>query len=228
MTQKNEATSVVIPLKAKIANFLQKNRNILILSILAVAILLASLGIWGAINSNNAVEYAKKVEKLQQDFSDLQSESDEVKKKTLTLQFEKEINDVIAQSSVSYGLMKAYFISGSYKAYQKKWVEAALDFGKVFEKDPKSFFAPVSLANAASCYENAGNLIKSMEIYELFEKNFSDNKITFPEVLFNKGRVQESLKQKESAISSYKKLLEKFPDSNWTKLARDRIITLDS
>lgn len=217
-----------IPFKAKIANFLQKNRKTLIFTILGLILVLGGIGIYASITVGISTEYAKKIEKIQQDLSDIQNENDEIKRKSLSNIFEKELTEIITNANLSYGLLKAYFISGNYKVFQKKWVEAAEDFSKVYFKDPKSYLSPISLANQASCLENSGNLEKSIEVYDLFEKNYSDNKVYIPEVWFNKARLLEKLNQSQKAIENYKKLIDKFPESNWTKLARDRIITLEN
>ena len=47
-----------------------------------------------------------------------------------------------------------------------------------------------------------------------------------PRALFSIGRINEGLDQIVEAAESYNQLIDDYPGSSWTNLARDRIITL--
>lgn len=227
MSSQNDTPIQSTPIRVKIANFLQRHRNILIIAILLVVVILSAVGIYAAITASTNNEYAVKVERVQQDLAKWQSETDDVKKKDFAATIEKNLADVIGHAPSSYGLLKAYFIQGNYQAAQKKWAEASTSFAKIFEIDSKSYLAPSALVNQAACLENAGNVKAALEVLANYEKNYASDKLNYPEVLFNQGRLLELQNDNPKAVAEYKKLLEKFPESNWAKLGRDRLIVIE-
>ena len=215
-----------IRIKHGLTNFIQKYRSALLGLVIAIVVVFGALAIWSQIDSAVKKDYAAKIEKSQEDFSAWEAETDSVKKAELGKALEDELAVIEAKAPVSIGLLKAWFIHGNYWSSQGKWSEAANAYRTVFDKDPRSYLAPIALNNAAVAWEEAGDLAKAISTYELFLKDFSKNAILGPQVYFSQGQILEKLNKKAEALTSYQTLASTHPESNWTKLGRDRIILL--
>jgi len=226
MSQSTERVPFRTKLRVEVGNFLQKYRPILLSLVVFAIVLVGGLAIWTQVDSATKTTFAAQIEKSQNDFSSWQSEIDSSKKADFARSLEKDLLDIQKNAPEGYGLSKAWFIQGNYFASQKKWPEAAKAFHTVFEKDPGSYLAPISLVNSGVSLEENGDGVGALAAYADFEKNFSTDSVLAPQVYFTQGRVLESLGKVADAVSAYKKLLAKFPESGWTKLGRDRIIFL--
>lgn len=226
MPQNTEAVPFRTQLKISISNFLQKYRVVLVATVATVVLVVVGLAIWGQIDSSSKVTFAGKIEKSQADYSVWEAETDATKKAELGKALEAELADIQASAPVGYGLSKAWFVQGNYWAAQKKWTEASKAYHTVFDKEPSSYLAPIALVNAAVSLEEAGDNAGALGLYTAFDKAFAGNVLLAPQVFFTEGRLFEAEKKVPEALAAYKKLLEKFPESNWTKLGRDRILVL--
>lgn len=227
MSQSTEQVPFRTQVKVSLSNFLQKYRGVLIVGIGGVIVIVIALAVWTHVDAATKVDFAAKIEKSQSDFAAWQGEGDEAKKAELAKVLEDELVVIQKTAPTGYGLLKAWFIQGNYWALQKKWTEAAQAFKTVFEKDSSHYLAPISLINAAVSLEEAGDLDGALALYALFEKNYAADTLLAPQAFFSEGRILEAQNKGSEAVAAYKKLLEKHPDSTWTKLGRDRILLLE-
>jgi TolA-binding protein len=86
----------------------------------------------------------------------------------------------------------------------------------------------VALYNAATAAEERGDSLKALELYTRCAKEYEKTFPLMPRVYFAIGRIQESQKNNTEALAAYEKLVEKWPNDNWTKLARSRILMLST
>ena len=226
MSQNTEAVPFRTQLRVAVSNFLQKYRSLLLGLVIGAIVVIIALAIWTQVDAATKVTFASKIEKSVTDFGAWQKETDSVKKAELAKTLEDELVEIQKNAPNGYGLSKAWFLQGSYYSTEKKWAEAAPAFRMVFEKDHASYLAPIALVNAAVSYEEAGDTPAALETYAIFEKNFSLDTLLAPQVFFTQGRLYEASSKPAEALLAYKKLLEKFPESSWTKLGRNRIILL--
>ncbi|MEI8092918.1 MAG: tetratricopeptide repeat protein [Spirochaetales bacterium] len=228
----SDKSKEVIPLRTQLkhglSNFLQKYRTVLIGIVAVIIVVLVGLAIWSQIDASTKKDYASRIEKSQDDFVSWQSESDLTKKETLGRALEDELSAVERNAPVSYGLLKALFLHGNFLAEEKKWSEASKVYAAISEKDPQSYLAPIGMVNASVCQEEAGDLVAALALLDGFLKTYSINQVLAPQVYFTKGHLLELQLKTADALAAYKALLEKYPESNWTKLAHDRIILLGS
>jgi tetratricopeptide (TPR) repeat protein len=213
-------------LKVALGNLLQKYRGLLITIVAAVLVVVAAVAIWTQIDAASKTAFAAKIEKIQNDYGTWLFESDETKKADEAKTLEADLADIEKSAPAGYGLSKAWFIHGNYYAAQKKWSDASDAFHKSYEKDAQSYLAPISLVNAGVAQEQAGDSTAALKVYAEFEAHFSTDSVLAPQVFFTEGRLLESQSKVPDAIAAYKKLLEKYNESGWTKLARDRILLL--
>jgi tetratricopeptide (TPR) repeat protein len=224
----NEANPLRVQVKNGLSNFIQKYRAVLIGIVLVVLVILVGLAVWSQLEGSTKKDFAARIEKSQEDFTAWKQATDTTKKETLAKALEEELLVIEKNAPVSYGLLKAWFLHGDFFAEQKKWVDAAKAYKTVFDKDPHSYLAPISLVNAAVSQEEAGDVAAALVLLETFLKDFSSNVVLAPQVYFTKGHLQELQLKPADALVSYKALQEKYAESNWTKLAHDRIILLGS
>jgi tetratricopeptide (TPR) repeat protein len=226
MSQNTEEVPFRTQLRVAVSNFLQKYRTVLVGLVAAAVLIVVALAIWTQVDSSTKTAFAAKIEQSQSDDSAWQSETDAAKKADLAKTLETELADIQKDAPVGYGLDKAWFLQGNYLAAQKKWADAAKAFRTVFDKDSGSYLAPIALVNTGVALEEAGDAAGALAAYGDFDKKFSSDAVLAPQVFFTEGRLLESLKKGTEAVAAYKKLVDKFPDSGWTKLGRDRILIL--
>lgn len=103
--------------------------------------------------------------------------------------------------------------------------EDALKFYELAAKAVKNYYAEgVASFNVAACADELGDKEKALAYYEIASK--VENFPLIPRAVFNTGRLYEALDKKDEAILSYSKLLEKYPQNEWSLLAKSRIIVL--
>jgi tetratricopeptide (TPR) repeat protein len=226
MSQTAEPLPFRTKLKVSITNFLQKYRTVLIALVGLIIVVVAVLAIWSQVDAGTKVTFAGQIEKSESDFATWAAEVDAGKKADLAKTLETELADIEKNAPAGYGLSKAWFVQGNYLAAQKKWADASKAYKTVYDKDKTSYLAPIALVNAAVSLEEAGDNAGALAIYTQFDADYSADQLLAPQVFFTEGRLLEVEKKTPEAVTAYKKLLEKYPDSNWTKLGRDRILVL--
>ncbi|NNM55332.1 MAG: tetratricopeptide repeat protein [Spirochaetales bacterium] len=212
--------------RVAISNFLQKNRSVILTAIVVVVVVLAALAGWSIYAQGVKKDFGAKIEKLDSDYSQWKSEADTTKKAQLEKNLLSELKALEAKAPNSYALLKAYFIQGEYQTDQKQWDTAAVSFEKVFTLDKTSYLAPVALVNAAVCYENANEQAMALQEYTTFISQYNKNALLAPQVYFSQGALLEAMGKTADAIKSYQQNVENFPDSDWTKLSRDRLFVI--
>lgn len=209
----------------KVANFIGKNKIILwglLILVLSATIVFAYVDkkIKDADNmySNKSVEIQKD---FQDWFSALEEDKEEAEKKLLD-----NISEVVDTESVNILVEKALFTRGQFYLNKEEWENAFIDFSRILDIAPESYLASVSLYNSASAKENSGDLENALVLLERIVSDYKASSPIIPETLFNMGRINEVLNNNEAAISAYEELSESYSSSNWTNLAKTRIISL--
>jgi len=111
---------------------------------------------------------------------------------------------------------------------EKEWNKSIVDFKLLASDYPNSYLAPISLTNAASAYEELKEIKNAIEIYQLVIEKYLGTSPEIPNIYFSIGRLYEQNQDTNAALVEYNNLVDTFPDSNWTNLARSRIIYLES
>lgn len=209
----------------KVAGFITKNKIILwgILGVLAIstvvfAVVDKKIKDTKKMNSNMAIE-------IQNDFQDWYSSADEDKEAS-EMKLLDNITAVIETGKTSILMEKALYTRGQFHLHTEEWEKAYDDFSKIVEISPDSYLASISLYNSASAKENSGDNAAALEILVKLLADYKSSSPIIPETLFNIGRINESLNNNEAAIESYEELASSYSSSNWTNLAKTRIISL--
>ncbi|HKL84747.1 MAG TPA: tetratricopeptide repeat protein [Treponemataceae bacterium] len=114
-------------------------------------------------------------------------------------------------------LAEIYFSKKDWALAQEKYIIAA-------EKDINAYTAGLCYFNAGTCADELSDFAEAVKWYTKASQTASFT--LKPRALFNLGRVEEQMSNKENAIAAYEMLAEQFPSDDWTSLAKSRIIAL--
>jgi tetratricopeptide (TPR) repeat protein len=211
----------------RLVNFIQRNRKILagILGIVVLGLIILAIGI--NVNEQQHAKAIEQVEGFSERYDTIRSESDETKHQEAITTLLKEVEH-FASTHSGYAGGKAYSIVASIHVDRKEWLEAEKAWIAAKEKVPASYFAPVALYNAATTAEERGDIDRAIELYTEITTEYQ-NQNTFPlmpRVYLAIGRLEETRKNNSAAIAAYQKIVEKWPDDSWTKIANSRILYL--
>ncbi len=227
MSRSNEK-SEQIQFKQKLSLAIQKNGSILLGILVLIVITIVGLIIFNSIQMKNLEKSVQKIEIIQEDYQNLSSITDETEKKDAESKIIKDLDSIISNGKKDYSLQRALFIRGNLYFQNKEWDSAISDFDSLAEFFPKSYLAPISLINAGTAYEESDRIDEAISRYQRVIENYSDISPEISNIYFSIGRLYELKTDTDAAIDTYNTLLDKFPNSNWTNLARSRIIYLES
>jgi len=168
-------------------------------------------------------------EELEELFSQWQQLTDEDPAKAETETRILSLGDeIISKYPKKYAAQRAYLIKGDLFFEKGQWSPSKEAYLTLSEKFPKSYLAPVALMNASAALEELEEYEEAASLYKKVSDYSSDFHPDIPRALFSLGRISETLGNQEEALSAYNLCIDRFPSSSWTKLARDRIIYLNS
>ncbi len=217
-----------LSLNHRILLFIHKN-GIIFLGLLGlIAVALITLAVVSNIRAKNLETDTQKIESIQDEYSSYMSMTDTTKKAELKKKIMKNLNLIIKKGSKTYPLERALFIEGNIFYANSEWVKSSESFDKLAKLFPKSYLAAVALLNASAAYEENKDIDKAIERYQQVIDNYSQVSPDIPNAFFSIGRLYEVKKDIKAARKSYNTLIDRFPGSNWTKLARSRIIYLNT
>lgn len=208
--------------------FLHKNRYILAGVLVFILLFFIGYIVTTESTSRKAEKSALLSEEMQDLFLEwLQAEDPEtknLKEESIVSQGE----DIISRFPKQYSAQRARFILGELYFEKMEWESSAKHYTTLADSFPKSYLTSVSLMNAAAAWEEAGETEKAVELYKRVANDLLDTYPDVPRALFSLGRIHESLSRFDEALDAYNSCLDRFPESSWTKLAKNRIIHLNS
>ena len=107
---------------------------------------------------------------------------------------------------------------------QEKYEDAANYWKEAAAKAKKSYLAPISYFNLATCYENLGNVDAALENYKIAADN--NDFVMKPHAMFSYARILETKGDYATAAAAYTELNDNFPSDSWANLAKSRLIAL--
>ena len=228
MLQANPKKEEKLRFRDSLANFLNRYRMVFLGIGIAIIVIIAVILIATEVQKSRIESGTKLQETMEQDFSAWMGEKDEKKKAEL----EKTVLDSAKSVRESYGgtfsEQRAHDLEASISYEKKEFDKAAERWTSLADKFPKSYLAPIALSNAAAAWEEKGERAKARAVLERIMKSYEADYADLPRVLFSLARLQEADGQPDKAAEFYNQLIDRFGSSNWTKLARDRIIYLKS
>jgi TolA-binding protein len=193
--------------------------------LILAAVFLIGFFVWTEWNKKLASDSTIAMEKVQDQFDSWKSETDSAKKATLETELLTALEALITRYPRHYGGQRGLFMRADVFVAGKLWDKASQDYLDLAGKFPESYLAPISLFNGGVCLEEKGDSDGALAQYQKIAADYADSAVA-PRAIFNAGRLQEAKGSFEEAQKSYDRLEADFPSSEWTKLAKNRIIAL--
>jgi tetratricopeptide (TPR) repeat protein len=212
----------------RFGDFLRKNR-VTVLVVFGVA-LAAVLGvaIVTAIAEAGLRASTARLEKMDADYAAYAGESDAAKKASLEKDFLASADAAIKKDGRKFAAQKAIMYKAKIEEAAKDWAAAEKDWLALAAAAPDSYLAPIALQGAAVAAEELGADDRAIADYKKLIDKYGNDSVGIPHAHFALGRMAEKSKDYASAMASYQKIASSWPNSDWTKLATDRIIFLKS
>jgi len=219
--EKNRVTNLV-------SDFLRKYRVILLGVLAAVVLAVIVVAIWTAISEGQAKTATIGIEKAEDALAAYQGEQDQSKKADLEKNLLASLDKVISSWPRLYAAQKAHTIKAQLDADKKDWEGAEKEWLAASTILPNDFLAPLALQGAATAAEERGANDKAAEYYKRLIDKYTNKSVGIPHAFFALGRISEESKDYAAAASYYEKIIAGYPDDDWTKLAKDRILFMKS
>lgn len=213
--------------KQVLSVFLANNRIPLLVIAAVIFVGLLGTGIYTTVHQKRIEKSAVAAENLQELFDEWQS-ADEADKSEIEEQLLTDAEAALEDFSGMYAAQRARMLRGRLFFAQDEWEKAVDDFEALAQKFPNSYLAPMALMSAAVAYEHMEEYDSAISLYQRVRDEYADS---FPNVsyaLFSIGRLYEKTENESAAIEAYNEIIDNFSQSNWTNLARDRIIYLEA
>jgi len=214
----------------KLIGFIQRNRRILFVGFIAIAVaLLAS--VVGLTVRESVVENAfLRLDELELRHHALMPYIGSEDVAALLRQGEvtallEELGLFAARNS-GFSAATAHGMRAAIFEAQARWPLAEGAWLAAANAAPESYFAPISLFNAAAAAEEHGDLASAIELYT---RALAHDENSFVAVIaqFYIGRLHEAKNNREAALAAYHALLSRWPhDPQYANLAQSRIILL--
>jgi tetratricopeptide (TPR) repeat protein len=209
----------------KLSNFLSRHRTTLIAFVIVIAVAVVALFVVLQITTNRTEQSLVLVEDLQSQYGEwLRLEPGE-----RTSAFESLVSDITELADTyprTYAAQRAIYIHARALSELERWAEASEQYLDLADRFPEVYLAPISLTQAAVATENANEPELALDILHRLLDEYDSESGEIPRALFSIGRINEGLDNIAEAAESYNRLIDDYPASSWTNLARDRIISL--
>lgn len=211
----------------KISNFLYNNRIVLLILLCVIVVGVIGFSVVSEVTSSISEQATVEVEKAQalyEEWTDAEvGEKEEIENKFFDV-----CENVLKEYPDSYAAQRALFVRGKVFAEKEDWQNAVNDYIDLAENFAVGHLTPIALTNAAVAYEAIENIDKAIETLERITKDFKGKSIEYAHAVFSLGRLNEEKGNLDEADTFYSELIEEFPSSGWTKLAKNRKIYINT
>jgi len=207
-------------------SFLHANRKLLRALGIAALVLAVGTGVYSTVSSATFAKSTVALEQLENDH-DPWLKADESGKAALVPALVEKADAVISRYAKRYAGAKAMMIKAELLVSTNDLAGAEKAYASLAAAVPKSHLAPVALANAASVAENRGDNEAALAYLAKADTAYPEAP-GIGRVVLSIGRLNEGMKQYDKAMEAYSRLIASGVESDWTKLAHDRIILLKS
>ena len=212
-----------LTLSQAISNFFMAHRKALI-AVIAVIFVAVIVMVIATIARQSSMEKAYlRISELTEEWSALSaSEESDVEAESRVI---ASLQDVAASNRRNFAGARANLTLAEIYYSKEEWDAAKGFYEAAADASAKFYTTGYALYNAAVCAEELGLLEEATSLFERAElcPNFPQK----ARCRFNIARIQERSAGADAAIDSYKAMVDLYPSSQWTDLARSRIIALE-
>ena len=207
---------------SKLNSFLEKKKKGLLGLLIALIVCLAAYIVISAVNNNIKEKNLAEIEEISYTLTHDSASLDESELNARRI----DAIDNLAVYAKKGGIVgaRANYLCAELTYQQKKYEDAATYYEATAKKAAKTYLAPVAYYNLGVCYEQLNKLEDAAANYKLA----ADSKLfaLVPHAKFSYARVIEASGNKAEAITAYTELYDAYPNDNWGKLAKTRLIAL--
>ena len=206
----------------KLAGFIEKNKKAFIAILIVLVCCLIGYIVCASVAKSNK---AKNLQALDEISYELTSKSSELEDAEIEARIATALEKATPLTKKG-GIVgtRANMFCAELAFRQEKYEDAANYWKDAAAKAKKSYLAPISYFNLATCYENLGNVDAALENYKLAADN--NDFVMKPHAMFSYGRILETKGDYATAAAAYTELNDNFPSDSWAKLAKSRLISL--
>jgi len=206
--------------------FMHANKKIFLFLVIAILAGVIGLGIFSAVSNNLVVKSTIALDSLEASYKKFIA-LDEAEKATLSAGLIAEADEITTRFGKRYAAVRASMIKAEVFSAIQDLAAAEKAYALLAEVYPESHLAPVALANAAAIAEDRGDTDLALTYLTRIESTYP----TAPgigRITLSIGRIYEATKLHDKAFETYTRLVATGVESDWTKIAHDRIILLKS
>lgn len=208
----------------KLTDFIRRHRTPILAVSGSVIGAVIIIGVYSAVSNSRAESAAAAMEQVREKITSMSAEADEAKKAELKKALLADLDKIEKTWARSFPAQEAVFVKAGFAVQEKNYEDAEKGYLAAANLSPKSYLAPIALEAAAVAAEERGAADKAQEYYARIIKDYKDVTPNLAHAHFSLGRLAEGKSDWTAAVESYEKLVAAYPDSDWTKLAKDRII----
>lgn len=209
----------------RISGFLSRHRRTILIGLIVVAVAIVALVVVLTVESNRSEAALTAAEALQRQFDDWSGQPADQQPDGYDAIL-RAADDIIRKYPETYAAMRARLIDARALSELERYSEAVDRYVEVADRRPLTYLAPVALMDAAVAAENADDSERALELYNRLADTYKDSGIEIPRAILSIGRIHEQRDEIADAAAAYQRLIDDYPASSWTNLARNRIITL--
>jgi tetratricopeptide (TPR) repeat protein len=210
----------------RLNDFMHKNRKIFLAIGIGVLALVILLGVFSVVSSSIKQKSTMSLELLEADYLAWNETEDSDRASSVAAIIEK-ADVLIKKYGKQYAAARALMIKAEILHASKDLAGAEKNYYELAISFPKLHMAPVALSNAAAVAEDLGDADAALE-YLLKADSMYPGYPGAGRVALSIGRIYESTKKFDKAMETYTRLISAGIESDWTKIAQDRIILLKS
>lgn len=232
MASKDSAASVKTreekpSIHARLNDFLRKNRVVVISLFGASLLAVVAAAVWTVVDERVASRSAVALEKIEVSLGEWYAMESGPASTEKANEILSGLEAVYSKYGKRYAGQKAAVLAGRVHARNGDWTSAEKLFRQAADLDEDSILAGFALQEAAVAAEERKDIPAAIELWKRVIDS-ADASVGIPHAQFALGTLYEETKQYGEAKAQYEKLIAAYPDNDWTKLARNRIILLKS
>ena len=206
----------------KLAGFIEKNKKAFIAILIVLVCCLIGYIIFASVAKSNKSKNLQALDEISYELTSKSSDLEDAEIEARIATALEKAAPLTKKGGVVGARANMFCAELAFK--QEKYEDAANYWKDAAAKAKKSYLAPISYFNLATCYENLGNIDAAMENYKLAADN--NDFVMRTHAMFSYGRILEAKADYAKAAAAYTELNDNFPSDSWAKLAKSRLISL--
>lgn len=206
----------------KLAGFIEKNKKAFIAILIVLVCCLIGYIIFTSVAKSNKSKNLQALDEISYELTSKSSDLEDAEIEARIATALEKAAPLTKKGGVVGARANMFCAELAFK--QEKYEDAANYWKDAAAKAKKSYLAPISYFNLATCYENLGNVDAAMENYKLAADN--NDFVMRTHAMFSYGRILEAKADYAKAAAAYTELNDNFPSDSWAKLAKSRLISL--